>query len=181
MRPLKNKPNVIAPTSIYPYGRVKDNPGDGTGTPVNEQVYGDIHQFFEKLMADAGMSPNNAPESVYDGFQLNEALDRLFMPKKIVPIGDWNMDADKFKSVSHGLPNYKKIRRVSVIIRDDADATYTQLEYPKGALDGSVIGGITSINSVNIDMYRFDTGIYDSVNYDSVSYNRGFVTIEYER
>jgi hypothetical protein len=76
MRPLKSKTNVTAPSSIYPYGRIKDNPGDGSGTPVNEQVYGDIHQFFEKLMADAGMAANNAPESVYDGFQLNEALQR---------------------------------------------------------------------------------------------------------
>lgn len=181
MRPLRNKTNVIAPTSIYPYGRVKDNPGDGTGTPVNEQVYGDIHQFFEKLMADAGMAANNAPESVYDGFQLNEALDRIFLPKKVIQIGDWNMDADQFRSVAHGLPNYLKIRRVNITIIHDNGTTYSPLDLPQSGLNGTVEGGITNINSVNIDLYRFTTGQFDSVNYDSTSFNRGFITIEYER
>lgn len=74
MRALANKTNVEAPDSDYPYGRIKDNPGNNTGTPINEQVYGDIHQFFEKLMDEAGITPNELPENDYSGFQLYEAL-----------------------------------------------------------------------------------------------------------
>lgn len=74
MRALRNKTNVQAPDADYLYGRIKDDPGDNTGTPVNEQVYGDMHQFFEKLMFDSGLSANNLPENAYSGFQLNQAL-----------------------------------------------------------------------------------------------------------
>lgn len=74
MRSLASKTNVTAPGGDYPYGRLKNNPGDGTGTPVNELVYGDFHQFFEKLMADAGLSANGLPENSANGFQLNAAL-----------------------------------------------------------------------------------------------------------
>lgn len=75
MRSLKSKTNVVAPTSDYPYARIKDNPGDGTGTPVNELVYGDIHQFFERLMVKAGIVANGLPDNNYSGFQLEDALE----------------------------------------------------------------------------------------------------------
>ena len=32
----------------YPDKRIRNNDGSGNGTPVNEQVYGDIHEFFGK-------------------------------------------------------------------------------------------------------------------------------------
>ncbi len=72
---LENKPNVDAPDSDYPYGKIRDNNGSGNGTPVNTLVYGDFHQFFAKLMAEAGISPNELPDSDYSGFQLFESLD----------------------------------------------------------------------------------------------------------
>jgi len=74
MRPLRNKTNVVPPDSDYTFGRIKDNPGDFTGTPVNELLYGDMHQFFEKLMLDSGLAANGLPENAYSGFQLNQAL-----------------------------------------------------------------------------------------------------------
>lgn len=77
MRSLASKPNVVAPGGDYPFGRIKDNPGDQTGTPVNEEVYGDFHQFFEKLMSDGGVVANDDAENSADGFQLNEALDNI--------------------------------------------------------------------------------------------------------
>lgn len=75
MRALRNKTNVQAPNADFPFGRAKDNPGDNTGTPVDENLLGDILQFFEKLMLDAGIAMNNLPEQVYSGFQLNQSLD----------------------------------------------------------------------------------------------------------
>lgn len=74
MRPLADKPNTDAPDSDYPFGKIRDNPGNNTGTPINEVVYGDIHQFFEKLMNAAAITPNGLPENQTNGFQLYEAL-----------------------------------------------------------------------------------------------------------
>lgn len=76
-RSLENKTNVDAPDSDYPYGRIRNNNGTGNGTPVNEQVYGDFHQFFAKLLAEAGITPNELPDNAYSGFQYFEALIEL--------------------------------------------------------------------------------------------------------
>lgn len=73
-RELSGKPNVDAPDSDYPFGRIRDNSGIGDGTPVDEEVYGDFHQFFAKLM-DVSLIPyNNLPDNEYSGFQYFEAL-----------------------------------------------------------------------------------------------------------
>lgn len=74
MRLLATKPNVIAPNSDFPFGRLRDRAGAVHGTPVTEQVYGDIHQFFEKLMNIAAVVANGLPECQYTGFQLITAL-----------------------------------------------------------------------------------------------------------
>lgn len=71
---LRNKTNVISPNSTYPYGAIKDNPGDGTGTPVNTSVYGDMHQFLEKLFANSGLTANGLADNASNGFQLFEAF-----------------------------------------------------------------------------------------------------------
>lgn len=86
-RSLKNKPNVKTPDGKFPYARIKDDTGIDDGTPVDEQVYGDIHQFFVALMEDAmaksldGFQWNELPENAYDGFQFLTALKR-FKPYK---------------------------------------------------------------------------------------------------
>ena len=47
--------------------------------------------------------------------------------KKIIDIGDWNMDATNSVSVSHGISNFKKIRSIEIVIRDDVDTFYSIL------------------------------------------------------
>lgn len=79
MRALSTKPSTISPDSDFPYGRVKDRAGSVPGTRVNELLVGDIIQFFEKLMADAVITPNGLPDNAYSGFQLNEALRALIL------------------------------------------------------------------------------------------------------
>lgn len=76
-RKLSTKPNVVAPAAPYPYGRIKDDTGANDGTPVDEQVYGDFHQFFERLMALASVTFNGSPENSTDGFQYNIAFEKL--------------------------------------------------------------------------------------------------------
>lgn len=89
-RSLANKTNVDAPDGYYPYGRIRDNDGTGNGTPVSEQVYGDFHQFFEKLMAVAGITANELPDNDYNEFQLYDALSSLIGLKIVSSSDDFN-------------------------------------------------------------------------------------------
>lgn len=86
MRELKNKTNIIAPGGDYPYGRLKDNPGNNTGTPVDENLLGDASQFFEKIMAESGITPNNLPENSAAGFQLFDALKKVIEDNTYTPV-----------------------------------------------------------------------------------------------
>lgn len=74
MKRLQNKTNVTAPNAQFPYGAVKDNTGTNNGTPVNVDTYGDMHQFFEKLFAESGLTANGLPDDATNGFQLYQAL-----------------------------------------------------------------------------------------------------------
>lgn len=74
-RTIQNFPNVTTPAVPYPNGRIKDEvPGVSDGTPVNEFVYGDIHQFFAWLMDVANVTPDGNPDSSTNNFQFIDAL-----------------------------------------------------------------------------------------------------------
>jgi hypothetical protein len=78
---MRNK--LLAPNidnsnpSVYPNGRIKDNTSSGNGTPVNEFVYGDLHEMKDKLMRLYGIVPNDLPDNESNGFQLIDALRAL--------------------------------------------------------------------------------------------------------
>ncbi len=82
MIPITSKPNTEAPSSDYPFGNIKDKQTGIPGTPVNKEVYADIHQFFSKLMDYAGVTPNGLPDNEYSGWQLMEALLKGARPYK---------------------------------------------------------------------------------------------------
>ena len=90
---------------------------------------------------------------------------------KEINIGDWDMDATVNISVAHGVADYKKIRSVEIVIRNDADT----LSF---AFTGSSVNFV-SFDSTNINMSRATTGVFDTTDFDSTSYNRGFITIHY--
>lgn len=71
---IQNFPNIIPADDDYLSGRIKDNPGDGSGTPVNQLTNGDIHEFFAWLMNRAGIIPNGLPDNEYSGHQFIKAL-----------------------------------------------------------------------------------------------------------
>lgn len=77
-RNLALKTNVEPADSDYPYGKIKDDSGVGDGTPVNELVYGDMHQFFARMFAKSGLVYNNLPDSDYSDFQFFEAAQKLW-------------------------------------------------------------------------------------------------------
>lgn len=74
MRNKSTLTNIDNSNPDYLLGRIKDNSGSNDGTPVNEFVYGDIHQFFAKLVTEAGIVPNGQPDNENNGYQLVEAL-----------------------------------------------------------------------------------------------------------
>lgn len=75
----------------YPNGRIKDNPGDGTGTPVDERVYGDIHENNAFLLRRYGINYNNLPDNTVNGYQFVDGMRAL--PSKndrLLTIGSFN-------------------------------------------------------------------------------------------
>lgn len=94
-RDLQNFPNIIAPSSDYPSGRIKDDPGDGTGTPVDEETNGDLQQFFAKLLReDPDTTPNDLPDNTTNGFQLYEAFYNLAIRPTLASIGYFDFATD---------------------------------------------------------------------------------------
>jgi hypothetical protein len=75
MRALNSNPNVDnSDLTNFPDGRLKNNDGSGNGTPINENVYGDLHQTIAKLMRLYGIIPNGLPDNETNGFQIVNAL-----------------------------------------------------------------------------------------------------------
>lgn len=97
----------------------------------------------------------------------------------VVDIGDWDMDTTSFVTITHGIADYKKIRSITVVIRDDSDTDYRPLlinSFLTGANNG---GSINQISSTTINISRINSGFYDDPAYNSTGYNRGWITIMY--
>ncbi len=78
MRALNTNANVDNSDLVnYPPGRIKNNTGSGNGTPVNERVYGDVHQAIAKLMRLYNILPNNLPDNETNGYQIIDAIRAL--------------------------------------------------------------------------------------------------------
>ncbi len=77
-RLLTSIPNTDSPTPDYPNGKIRNKDlttGPPTvGSPVVEELYGDIIQFFQKLLIDAGITANGNPDNISNGYQLIVAL-----------------------------------------------------------------------------------------------------------
>lgn len=87
---LQDKLNAVPVSSTYPYGDIKDNSGSNDGTPVNRAVYADLHQFFEKMFAESGLTANNLPDNADNGFQLFQSL---------ITVGNKNFAEDIIKGL----------------------------------------------------------------------------------
>lgn len=99
----------------------------------------------------------------------------IYLRTKVIEIGDWNMDTTTNVSIAHGL-TLANIRHLSVIIRDDDNATYYDLPTynASGTSDEAVFA-----NSINIRIFRSTAGTFDGSLFDSTSYNRGWIIIDY--
>jgi hypothetical protein len=184
-RDLENLPNVDAPSSDYPHGRIRDRSGSTPGTPVNEEVYGDMHQFFAKLLAEASVTPNNLPDNEYSGFQLFQALTDYIvllnggLRRKVINIGSWDMDSTSSLNVAHGISDWTKIRSASAFIIKDIGGIYESLYNYSPGLSNSGGSSYIGWNSTNILLARIDGGFFDNANYNDTLINRGYIIIEY--
>lgn len=96
-----------------------------------------------------------------------------------VSIGDWNMDSTVSLGVAHGIADYTKIRSISVVVRDDNDASYFTFD-AFSATGGAVWGGVLSFSSTQVFIARTTGESFDAALFDATSYNRGWITITYE-
>jgi hypothetical protein len=109
----------------------------------------------------------------------------------VLAMGEWNMNGTGSGAftlaVAHGLgANYKKIRGIDVIIRDDADSNYYDFtNYTAGGGSGLKNGGITTIDTTNITLSVTSSvfgGAFDSSDFDSTSLGgdgRGWLLVTY--
>lgn len=75
MIPLQSNPNVDnSDPANYPDGRIKDNTGSGNGTPVNRNVYGDLHANISKAMRLYEIVPSGLPDNETNNYQILEAF-----------------------------------------------------------------------------------------------------------
>lgn len=97
------------------------------------------------------------------------------LSRKVIPIGDWNMDTTDSVAIAHGL-TLSNIRRINGIIRRDDDSTYYDGTY-RGSSDEP--GCRFFADATNINIGRYQTGFFDNSNFDSTSFNRGWIVIDY--
>lgn len=98
-----------------------------------------------------------------------------------INLGDWNMDTTATLAVPHGLgADWKKIRSVTIMIRNDADSAYYFLDRVSGL--GTAAGGVEDFDSTNVNIQRVSSGnlgFFDgNTDFNAIGYNRGFMLIE---
>ncbi len=74
MRKLENIANTDPPDSDYLKGRIRNKTGSQDGTPVIEQLYGDIVEAIHKLAAISGITENDLPDNETNSHQVLEAF-----------------------------------------------------------------------------------------------------------
>lgn len=100
---------------------------------------------------------------------------------KKLSIGPWNMDTTLAAAVAHGLgAKYANVLAISVFILADGGTTYSPLNQFNDAADPLLIyGGITTIDAVNINMFRRTGGGFDGAAFNDPAQNRGYVIVWY--
>ena len=95
---------------------------------------------------------------------------------KVIPIGNWDMDATPSVSIAHGL-TLANIRKVFVGIINDAGTAVYPICYAATLPNAE---GCVYVDGTNVVMTRRGAGFFDHVDFDTAVYNRGFITVEYK-
>lgn len=73
-RNLTSVPDIEPVSGDYPSGRIQNEDPPVVGTPIIEELYGDLVQFFHKIMRLAGLAYNGLPDNETNSFQFITAL-----------------------------------------------------------------------------------------------------------
>jgi len=104
-----------------------------------------------------------------------------FLAKKVLEIGDWDMDAYDSSSVALALGvAVNKVRMASALIINDAGTRTYPIDGFYSVPAEQPYGGIYYLNPTVISLWRKVGGFFDNADFDATPYNRGWVMIEYE-
>jgi hypothetical protein len=81
MRILSNISNTDAISGTYPNGRIRNKNTVSSppvvGTPIVEEIYGDIVLYFQKLVSFVGITFNDLPDNETNGYQTLNSIFKL--------------------------------------------------------------------------------------------------------
>ena len=148
----------------YPNKRIRNNSGAGDGTPVDESVYGDIHETFAKFMRDSKIDYNNIPDNTTNGYQLYEAITSVGGKNDLVkPI---SKVSDNTLSIPIKINALKQDE--TILFKSNFDST-NLMQFIKGSDNQSkqllILGGFKSgqiVRMINDLNYISLVGLYDS-------------------
>jgi len=172
MRLLSTKQNVNPPSGTYPFGQIRDNPGDNTGTPYNESLYGDLQQFIEKLFNASGIVANALPENATNGFQLYQALQNvIYQYKNIIgTFGTTQLDSTAFGSLIITLGGGIQTLPISIPGDNNNGRSITLYNFDNASTIVNVAGGNNILGCTNntielnpgdvVTITQWSTGIY---------------------
>jgi hypothetical protein len=138
--------------------------------------------------------------STYDNkflYSRGDQLSRLLQLGKTRPIlnyefeiGEWNMDATNTVSIAHNsvFGDILKVRKIDAMIKDDTETSLYPIDAfdafeVGGSSEGIPQGGINSIDSSNIVLYRTAGGYFDGTTFNATAStvsNRGWIFVDYE-
>lgn len=132
----------------------------------------DVNEALARAAADTAISAKCV--DAYD-----DSNNPLKLKMKVIPIGNWDMNANQTKNVAHGISDITKIRDVSAIVRNDASDKWYKLDTTLMSLGfGSAAN---EFDATNVVLWREAGGYFDGTSFDTASaFNRGYVTITYE-
>ena len=111
-RDLRNATGIGADTNFL-NGNLVDNQ-----TEINEFIYQDIVQFFQKLMADAELTPNDLADNEANDYQFVEALNKKINDE--VPIATEDIEGKiKLATKAETLLGYNSTKAISPATLND--------------------------------------------------------------
>lgn len=150
----------------YPDKRIRNNDGSGNGTPVNEQVYGDIHEFFGKIMREQKINYNGLPDNVANGYQLYEAFTET--PSKNDYIKQIILTAPDTILIPNRISSLKEFESISFRANFDSSNAIVLIKGTDNLVKNvSILGSWKSGDTVNLVNYSNVitlVGVYDSQN-----------------
>lgn len=139
---LNNYPNITAPDSDYPDGSLRDKTLSLPGTPVNKEVYDDMHQTLAKFLRLATITANGLPDNESNGFQYVKAMRYMMGPNRRV------LTKQGAAVSTSAEANYAAV----IVCDEDCQSGHTvSMEVPTGGNTGKVM--IANYSQNTIDVY----------------------------